>query len=215
MAVRYYPASKITKGKVTDGTEFSLNGKPYKGKYYQTYDNRYFTGDNPVAGKNEELIKNPVYTNSFFLNKEPNVSNFKKQFANQTNISVLLPGTPNFKGEPTSYFPIAIESDYEKGFINRYFVKKVNTPGYVKEISQIEYASIENGTVPYDVSMYQVLELFWKLTGPLNQKRISQYDVRAGIIDTNKRLVENANKTFLGIKEFIGEDYSKFSRPTE
>jgi hypothetical protein len=44
---------------------------------------------------------------------------------------------------------------------------------------------------------------------------VSQYDVRAGIIDTNKRLVENANKTFLGIKDFIGDDYAKFSRPTE
>jgi hypothetical protein len=63
--------------------------------------------------------------------------------------------------------------------------------------------------------MWQEIELFWKLTGPLNQKRVSQYDVRAGIIDTNKRLVENANKTFLGIKDFIGDDYAKFSRPTE
>lgn len=215
MSIRYYPSSKVKTGKKTDGSEFLLNGRPYSGKYYQTYDNRYFTGDSPISGKNQELLKNPTYLDAIYLNSGNFTNSFKKQLANQTNLKLPLPGIVNFKGEPTSYFPIAIESDYEKGFINRYFVKKVNTPGYVKEISQIEYASIENGTVPYDVSMYQVLELFWKLTGPLNQKRISQYDIRAGIIDTNKRLVENANKTFLGIKEFIGEDYSKFSRPTE
>jgi hypothetical protein len=61
----------------------------------------------------------------------------------------------------------------------------------------------------------QIVEILWKLTGPLRNKRISQYDTRAGIIDTNQRLIENANKTFVGLKEFIGEDYSKFSRPTE
>jgi hypothetical protein len=222
MAIRYYPASKIKKGKTTNGNEFLLNGNPYTGKYYQTYDNRYFTGANPMEGKNQELLKNPTYTDAVYLNTGAFTNTFKKQFANQTNltnsstsIGLSLAGTPNFKGEPSSYFPIAIESDYEKGYIIRYFTKKVNTPGYVKEISQIEYASIKNGAVPYDVSMYQILDIFWKITGPLNQKRVSQYDIRAGIVDTNKRLVENANKTFLGITDFIGGDYTKFARPTE
>jgi len=215
MAIRYYPASKIKKGKTTDGSEFLLDGKPYKGKYYQTYDNRYFTGINPLEGKNKELTRNKTYLDAVYLNTTSLSHNFKKQFSNQTNLTLPLPGEPNFKGEPTSYFPIAIDSDYERGYIIRYFTKKVNNPGYVKEISQIEYASIKNGTVPYDVSMWQILEIFWKLTGPLDQKRISQYDIRAGIVDTNKRLVENANKTFLGITDFIAGDYTKFARPTE
>lgn len=222
MAIRYYPTSKIKKGKKTKGNEFLLDGKPYVGDYYQTYDNRYFTGTNPLYGKNKELSKIPNYQNATYLNSTAMSSTFKKQFANQTNLtqistdlSLTFNQTLNFKGEPSSYFPVPIDSDYQRGYIIRYFTKKVNTPGYVKEISQIEYASIVNGTVPYDVSMWQVVEIFWKITGPLNKKRISQYDVRAGIIDTNQRLVENANKTFLGIKEFIGEDYTKFAKPTE
>jgi len=222
MAIRYYPSSKVKKGKITKGDEFILNGKPYVGKYYETFDNRYFTGANPIDGKNQELTKNVAYTDATFLNNGAFTNSFKKQFANQTGLSksstplnIAFSTPPNFKGEPTSYFPIAIDSDYEKGHIIRYFTKKVNTPGYVKEISQVEYASILNGAVPYDVSMWQVINIFWKITGPLNQKRISQYDIRAGIIDTNQRLVENANKTFLGIKEFIGGDYTKFAKPTE
>jgi hypothetical protein len=82
------------------------------------------------------------------------------------------------------------------------------------EISPQEYTAFINGTVNYDVSYYQVVDILWKLTGPLNTVRISQYDIRAGIIDTNKRLIENANKNFLGLMEFIGGDYTKFSRPT-
>jgi hypothetical protein len=215
MAIRYYPSSKVKTGKITNGTEFLEDGKPYIGKYYETFDNRYFSGDNPIVGKNKELIKNPNYGQSVNFNFSNQTPTFKKQFANQTNLTIQTVQNINSKGEPTSYFPIAIDSDYQAGNIIRYFTKKVNTPGYVIEISQEEYANIENGTVPYDVSMWQTLQLFWKITGPLNQKRISQYDIRAGIIDTNKRLVENANKTFLGIKEFIGEEYTKFARPTE
>jgi hypothetical protein len=215
MAIRYYPSSKVKTGKTTNGNEFILDGKPYKGKYYQTYDNRYFSGDNPMTGDNKELVKNPIYADSDYLNTAAFSTTFKKQFANQTNAIELTASEIGFKGEPTSYFPIAIDSDYAVGNIIRYFTKKVNTPGYVIEISQVEYAAIENGTVPYDVSMWQTLKLFWKITGPRNQKRISQYDIRAGIIDTNKRLVETANKTFLGITDFIGGDYTKFAKPTE
>jgi hypothetical protein len=222
MAIRYYPASKIKKGKVTKGNEFTIDGKPYTGAYYQTYDNRYFTGKNPLDGKNKELLKIPSYNDATYLNSTPLTSTFRKQFANQTNatksptdVPLAFGTAPNFKGEPSSYFPEVIDSDYQRGYIIRYFTKKVNTPGYVKEISQIEYAGIVNGIVPYDVSMWQVIEIFWKITGPLNQKRISQYDIRAGIIDTNQRLIENANKTFLGIKEFIGGEYTKFAKPTE
>ena len=62
--------------------------------------------------------------------------------------------------------------------------------------------------------MYQIGKIMWKLTGPLNSVRLSQFDTRAGIIDTNRRLTENLNKTFLGITDFIGGDYTKWARPT-
>jgi len=62
--------------------------------------------------------------------------------------------------------------------------------------------------------MYQTGQILWKLTGPLNSVRLSQYDTRSGIVDTNRRLTENLNKTFLGITDFIGEDYTKWARPT-
>jgi hypothetical protein len=118
------------------------------------------------------------------------------------------------RGAPTPYFPIPTEFDYKKGYIMRSFVKKVNDLGFITEISDEEYDNFQNGTVDYDVSYYLVYQIMWKLTGPLNSTRVGQYDVRAGIIDTNKRLVETANKTFLGITDFIAQDYAKFSRPS-
>jgi hypothetical protein len=218
MSLRYYPKSKIKPAKSTTGNEFLSGGKPYKGRYYETFDGKFYTGENPVYGKNEPLVRIPTYVDSQYMNSTPMTQNVREKLASVNNLTVaktvVIPGLV-FKGSPTSYFPQPTQSDYDKGYIVRYFTKKINTPGYVIEISSQEYSSIQNGSVPYDVSYWQLQDIFWKLTGPLHQKRISQYDTRAGIVDTNKRLVETANKTFLGITDFIGGEYTKFARPTE
>ena len=54
--IRYYPASRIKTNLISDSS-LVLNGVPYRGKYYETYDGRYFTGPNPILGDNNELFK--------------------------------------------------------------------------------------------------------------------------------------------------------------
>ena len=177
-----------------------------------TYDGRKFTGPNPIVGPNQELSSNIQQTESIFLNDSGLPENVKSAISQKTGAG--LKKVQAKRGAPTPYFPIPNEFDYKKGYIMRSFVKKVNDLGFITEISDEEYDNFQNGTVDYDVSYYLVHQIMWKLTGPLNSTRVGQYDVRAGIIDTNKRLVENANKTFLGITDFIGGDYSKFARPS-
>lgn len=209
MAIRYYPSTKIKPNQKALPGEFTLNGIAYSGYYYSTYDGRYFSGKNPIEGKNEEIIPVPRNSNQEFVSTgtvPQSVIDNSNKVSNNSN---------RYRTSPKSYYPSPIEDDYSRGYITRYFVKMVNQRGYVMEISEQEYSSIVNGTAPYDISFMQTVEILWKLTGPLKSIRISQYDTRAGIIDTNKRLIENASKTFVGLKEFIGEDYSKFSRPTE
>ena len=221
MPIRYYPLSKIKAGKKTNGGEFLLDGKSYRGSYYQTFDGQYYTGVNPIIGKNEKLTKitNPktsIHPQSV-VNKQPRnmLLEIENTEVDMQSIAKPVFPVPQFKGVPTSYFPLAVESDYSKGYLTRYFIKKTNSKGYVTEISPEEHAAVLNGAVPYDVSFWQTIEIFWKLTGPLKAKRISQYQVRAGIIDTNQRLIENADKTFVGIKDFINGEYDKFARVTE
>jgi hypothetical protein len=138
-----------------------------------------------------------------------NLSNTsKRELANKTNLVNRIPGKPN------SYYPQPTEQDYKKGYVIRYFTKKENEKGFVTEISQDEYNTIINGTADYDITIYQTTTILWKLTGPLNSTRMSQYNIIPGIIDTNKRLTESANKTFLGIVDFINGEYAKFARPT-
>ena len=210
--LRYYPSFRIKTDLITNGSEYKTSNGPYKGKYYMTYDGRKFTGPNPVVGPNEELYSNTQQTESTFLNNSNLPENVKSAISQKTGAG--LKKVQVNRGAPTPYFPIPTEFDYKKGYIMRSFVKKVNDLGFITEISDEEYDNFQNGTVDYDVSYYLVYQIMWKLTGPLNSTRVGQYDVRAGIIDTNKRLVETANKTFLGITDFIAQDYAKFSRPS-
>lgn len=204
--LRYYPASKVITNLNTSGTQYLLNGKPYSGKYYITFDGKAFSGPSPQVGPSNPLKL--IKINSGFSNLELKINK------NTNNITETGPNTIGRPGlKPVSYYPQPIESDYKRGYLIRYFTKKENET-IIIEISEQEYNQIVNGTAPYDIRLYQTTKILWKITGPLNSQRQSQYNVIPGIIDTNKRLTETANKTFLGIVDFIGGEYTKFSKLT-
>lgn len=212
--LRYYPSFAIQPNLNTAGSEFTLNGQPYSGRYYETYDGRAFTGATPEVGLNEPLERIRSYASAPGLDNANLSSKSRRDLASRTGVSSSTPTDSRIPGQPNSYYPQPTEQDYRKGYLIRYFTKKENERGFVTEISQDEYNSIVNGTADYDISIYQTTTILWKLTGPLKSTRQSQYNVIPGIIDTNQRLTESANRTFLGIVDFIGGEYSKFARPT-
>jgi hypothetical protein len=209
MPLRYYPSYATINNLTTNGAEFFLNGTPYSGKYYQTIDNEFYSGPNPEIGPSEKLATINSYAGTPGLNNVQLSFNSQKELATKTNII-----SNRIQGQPGSFFPQPIQEDYTKGYITRYFTKKENERGYIIEISREEYNDIVNGDTDYDIRLYQVTTILWKLTGPLNNTRKSQYNIIPGIIETNRRLTEASNKNFLGIVEFIGGDYTKFARPT-
>lgn len=223
MALRYYPSFRIQTNQNTTGGDFTVNGKPYVGKFYTTYDGKSFSGADPVSGPNQLLTRvekyqsSPVLTNralpQVLVDSLAAATPSLKAISNPTTQQAYY-GIGNPAGGPTPYYPYPLPSDYTRGYIIRYFTKKKNNAGYVIEVSEQEYQNIQDGAVEYDISMYQTGQILWKLTGPLNSVRLSQYDTRSGIIDTNKRLTETLNKTFLGITDFIGGDYTKWAKPT-
>lgn len=208
--LRYYPSSKVITNLVTKGQEFfGQDGSIYSGKYYLTYDGKAFSGPSPEVGPSNPLKRVPSYPSAPGLNNLVFTDKQKKDLAAKTGISAN-----RLHGKPVSYYPQPTATDYKKGYVIRYFTKKENEKGFITEISESEYNSIVNGTADYDISLYQTTKILWKITGPLRNQRQSQYNVIPGIIDTNQRLTEAANKTFLGILDFIGGEYTKFAVPT-
>jgi hypothetical protein len=219
MALRYYPSFRIKTNQNTTGGQYSLNGRPYVGKYYITYDGQVFSGPDPISGPNEKLELLNLYVNNPVLGNTTLPKALVDSLASTTtNLNNQL--TANIQknaakaDKPTPYYPYPLPEDYTRGYITRYFIKKINNIGYITEISQEEYTDVQNGDVLYDIEMYMYSSIFWKLTGPLNTVRLSQYDIREGIIDTNKRLTEKLNLTMLGITDFIGGKYDKFAKPS-
>ena len=213
--IRYYPLSKIKVNLITGGNHLFLNGKSYSGKYYETYDGKYFTGANPIVGDNKQLYKISDLVRSIgdLDPYQPPVDDLggptEQTLINAYSISKRVTNSP------ISYFPKPTDADYRKGFITRYFIKKINDNGYITEISPSEYANFKDGTVNYDVSFYLTGQLVWKIIGPPNSVRLSQYNIVLGVIDANKSQVEKLNTTFLGIYDYIGENYTQFARLTK
>lgn len=210
--IKYYPKNRITTDLYTKGNEFSLNGKPYIGAYYKTFNGKIYAGRNPVVGSSQELqsINNTVSLNSINTNKSTIVlsKETEKYTQNANNINLQ-----SFE-IPPQHYPQPTENDYSRGYFMRYFAKKRNQIGYLIEISKETYLSLLNKDSIYDYVTYEVVDIFWQLTGPLRDTRENRQYKVAGIIDTNKRLVETTDKNFRGLIEYIGNQYDKYSRPT-
>jgi hypothetical protein len=211
--IKYFPKSKIITNLYTKGNEFVINGKDYIGAYYKTFDGKVYTGKNPINGSSQEL-KPLTNDNTLFLNNiqskggilvDPNT----KGYINNPNVTDV-----NLYIIPTQFYPKPTDNDYQKGYIMRYFAKKRNDIGYVIEINKETYLSLINQDKVYDYVTYQAIDVFWQITGPLRDDRKDKQYKIAGIIDTNKRLVESKDKAFRGLIEFIGDKYDKFARPT-
>lgn len=213
MALRYYPLTMIKTDLYTRGESYVLpNGKPYTGLYYVTYDGRTFAGANPVIGTNEELTPIGDKLDEHRGGKEVNINtSLYDSSRSQQGLNTVGEETTTLT-ELLPYYPFPVEEDYTKGYFTRYFAKTVSGPGYVFEISPSDFASLSNNIVSPGVLGYEYTNMLWQLTGPLEDVRVSQYQVKGGVLTTNKRVTEAKNVTFNGLLEFIGGDYTKFAR---
>jgi hypothetical protein len=207
MPLKYYPLTRIRPNLYTRGNEFTTpNGKPYIGKYYLTYQNRAFTGINPVLGTNEELTALTSSNNIPLNNYTAAITQNTQKKAKKSNVELE---------ELSSYFPIPIASDYSRGYFTRYFAKKVSGLQNIIEISQMDYAQLQDKNISPTILGYESTSMLWQLTGPMYDTRKSQYEIVGGVYTTNKRVTESKQKTFNGILEFIGENYTKYAKITD
>lgn len=218
MPLKYYPLTRIVTNKYTRGGEFLLpNGTPYTGRYYITYDNKAYSGINPVLGSNQLLtpVQNRLALNSGTVLNAGTVNPVnptQAYTAAKSNTSQV--SFNNKLTELTPYYPTPTDEDYARGYFTRYFAKNVSGPGFVFEISKLDWTKIQNGDIDNTILGYETVDMFWQLTGPLNDKRVSQYQIVGGVADTNKRVTESKQKVFNGIFEFIGGNYTQFARIT-
>jgi len=215
--LRYYPLSRVAPNLSTNGNEYATaNGVPYAGRYYRLYGGDAYTGPDPVTGTNEKLYPLEYFRRGAGIaegfNTIPYYNIAGGRPVDAIDDASSADGTLT---ELKPYYPIVIESDYELGYFTRYFAKTVSGPGYVFEISPLDWTKIQNGDIAAEnILGYESIDMLWQLTGPLEDTRVSQYQIKGGIISTNRRVTESKDRVFSGLLQYIGGDYTKFARIT-
>ena len=194
----YIPKSLTNNNLFTNGGEFvDPTSKPYSGFYHSLFNGQIYSGKTPLDPTRQLLSVLPKDESpNQVLNTSTNLEYSNLRPKNQELFE--------YGKNPTAFIPQPKGKDYQRGQIERYFTKKRNeTPSRILEINQSTYNDIITQSGEYNYALWQVVKIFWKISGPLNDTRNPNGVVTAGIVDTNERLVNFTNKEFRGIKEYL------------
>lgn len=87
----------------------------------------------------------------------------------------------------TAYFPELTDDDYNRGYITRYFVQKVNDiNSTITEVDKYNHAEIQSN------AYYQIVSIKWRLTGIPQQ-----------IMDSNKASIGLVSSQMKNLKLYL------------
>ena len=100
---------------------------------------------------------------------------------------------------PPTIVPNPESNDYENGFIERYFVQKVND-------KTAQVFEISNSTYPKYISnpYWATVNIKWRITGPVDTIYNETGDIAdRGVINSNKMLLDIAAEKIKNIKLYL------------
>ena len=215
----YIPKNRITTNLYTRGEEYKIaaTGVPYTGYYWEMYNGTIFTGKNPNDKPSEQLIiiedtskaeklteQNVVfqqYTENYDAEVVPN------QYQNMDDINVYNSinevDISSTQLEPSQYYPLPTEENYELGIFTRYFAVKTNEPIFV-ELDKTTHDKMNKRNPAYNWKSYTLFSIEWTLIGG-----------EAEIFNANENevlLIEQKIKR-KGLGRFLNDNYLQFYVP--
>lgn len=102
---------------------------------------------------------------------------------------------------PETIIPVPSETDYDVGFIRRYFTKKANDRNaYVFEISEKVYTEYLNN----NDSFWVIANLKWRIKGPIDKTFKEDGTIKdIGVRESNKAALGLASATIPNIKLYL------------
>lgn len=178
----YYTAAEQDLYLYTSGLEYMLEDRSeYKGTYHRyTSTNEVYTlGE--YSKKSKKLIKYQI--------EAPEITAYKN----------LNPKIKTKYKSPNSYSLKIKTADIKRGFVTRYFIKKINSEN-ITEIDSKQFDLFSSNEI--DPNLYQTRSIQWKITGTLNSS-INNGITILGVHDINKKTIETASRTFKGLSKKI------------
>lgn len=192
----YLPKFKYKGNLTTPGSEFVIKSTQteYVGLYFETYNGKYYSEPEPTPTSKElekysENIREFEYGSLFDpVPFPPDLEDY----------DLIEPDDHVFRLKSTypirTHYPVVSESDYEKGFTYRYYVRNKNT-GRIQEVSSDVFENMERATEKYYYPNYLIVKIRWSLTDPIKN--------RDEIVKTNRR--------FPGLTSYV-KSFSQFIR---
>ena len=199
--MKYFPKSRILTNQTANPGQFkNPDGSDYTGPYYTTFDGKSFTGIDPSKGSSIPLT--PSLVSSGLSNTDYTAESYKRLNSSvDTNLVDPIPFTPR----PTS-------QDYQAGRITRYIARqKGGTQFRVMEIDKPTFDNLTKQRGDVNYSVWRAISIQWQISGPLHDELVNGIKVRPGIIDTNEKILNQAEKNFIGIKQYLS-DPTQFAR---
>jgi len=188
----YIPKNKTLTNQYTNGGQYLLatTGENYVGYYHVLFNNKKYTGKFQTSDSIElneiTIIKKNIPTIYDNIVKDNNILNIKTY----NNI-------PMYQSKPTL-------SDYENGFMLRYFSKRKNN-GIVsiQEISADDYYDVKYRKGKYDYNLYNVIKISWIIVGSVESAVKSDGTIRMGVVELNARTLERKESEMSGISKYL------------
>jgi hypothetical protein len=199
--MKYFPKSRILTNQTANPGQFKTpEGKDYTGPYYTTFTGESFTGIDPSKGSSISLT--PSLVSQGFSNTDYAVESYK-QLNSTINANLV---------DPIPFTPIPTEADYKVGRITRYIARqKGGTQFRVMEIDKNTYDNLTKQRGDVNYSTWRAISIQWQISGPLHDELVNGIKVRPGIIDTNEKVLNQAEKNFIGIKQYLSNP-TQFAR---
>ena len=106
---------------------------------------------------------------------------------------------------PNTFLPNPTDKDYKVGYIERYVVSKINYND-ITEVSSDVYSKI-------DSNFFKKVKFKWKITGVLNSKYDGKMLLQQGVIEFNKKQVEQINTIIRGVND-VFSNLTQFYKQT-
>ena len=202
----YFPKSQIETNLYSNNDLTILNtGKLYVGFYWATSNGKFFVGKTPEDPNSHiELVQASSTAASNAASLEPNLGKEQPFYVYYLkNLDYIK--LANIKGNPPSspkYIPAQPTlEDYQKGYFQRYFCKKINEIKFI-ETSIEEYIKLKNQDEDIAFNLYNPFILQWVISGDKKQVAIKNKNT----VDS----LQKPNKGFIGLNNYLKSNYLQF-----
>ena len=156
----YFPKQSINYRDASPGEFIYKNTQqPYEGPIMETNTGKFYPGSDPKKAEIELIKAESLQSVQFGFNRHTQLYNIQKLPIFEKKKQQLKPGAS--KIGPS-------ETDYKRGYYNRFYMYRTNSTSMITEISEKSYKDILDRKIEIDTNLYKVGQFKWALKGELS-----------------------------------------------